>query len=227
MNILKKVVCSSIIGFFSASVICGCGGSGDNGGGSDSSIVDTNYTNIAKESKLEWIQTISKKESIEYGLMDEDEFNLTKVSDYGLPIYLLSKESIEKYSSGNQLNLQSLEEIKFLVRVDKQIRSMITVSTTSKKTTVFGESITANQLNSIFNFLESKQVDTYQFKDLKLVYFFHEESKLTFLYEQKNNWLIPLYLARKALNMEDTLLAESLLKTENMMQKLKQYASKK
>ena len=221
-NILKNVIYISIIGFFSAIVISGCGSNG----GEDSSIVDTNFTKIAKESKLEWIETIPSKESIEYGLMNEDEFNLTKVSDYGLPVYLLSKESVENYSSGNQLDLKSLNEMKFLVRVDKQIRSMITVSTISKTSVAFGESIIANQFNSIFSFLKSKDVDIYQLKSLKLIYFFHGESRLTFLYEQKNNWLIPLSLARKALNIEDVVSDESLFKTEKMMQKLKQYASK-
>ena len=219
MGTFHRVVWISIIVFWSASMVGGCGGSG--------SSAEADYTKIAKESKSSWLQAVSKNESIEYGLMSEDEFNSTTVGDHGLPVYLLSEESVEEYSAGNQLDLQFFEELKFLVRVNSQIRSMITVSTVSKKAVTFGESTIANQLNSIFSFLENKHVNVHQMKSMKLVRFNHEDSKLFFLYEEKNNWLIPLYFARKVLTMENTLLDESLLKTENIMQKLKQHISKK
>ncbi len=219
MGTFHRVVWISIIVFWSASMVGGCGGGG--------SSAEVDYTKIAKESKSGWLQAVSRNESIEYGLMSEDEFNSTTVGDHGLPVYLLSEESVEEYSAGNQLDLKFLKELKFLVRVNSQIRSMITVSTVSKKAVTFGESTIANQLNSIFSFLESKHVNVYQMKNMKLVCFIHGESKLSFLYEQENNWLIPLYLARKALSIGDTVPDESLLETENIMQKLKQYASKK
>ena len=189
--------------FVTLILLVGCGG----GGGvkdkpnidldSITQTVDKNYKNI--------VQNIPTSNLSSFNFLDtEDKF--VKNSKLGEPIlsYTLSTKKIKEYEEGDEIDFEFMDEVKYPVINDNQIRFLIIYSTSKNKIVKVGEAKVANQLNSIQNYFGS-------LKELKFITIFFKNSSEVgiFLYDKSKNWLIPLKGAREILGVSDSVDSKS------------------
>ena len=179
--------------------------------------IETNLEIVQKEQGA-WLKSLPRKDLLSYGFVNSNEFNQTRIGE-PLKVYALSVSEINSYQNVDDFKIGYLNEIKYPIIIDKQIRSMLTFSTKSNKVIRLGEAKIANQLNSIENYLSTT-------KGLDIVMVFEESAPLLFIWQNSFKRLIPLYEARKALKIDENLSDISTLDIDKMIPILKEYYNK-
>ncbi len=216
---LKKEIFKTIGLSLIATLIIACG----DGGNSSSDTNNTqenntsnNTTTTIQQEKNSWLNSIPQKDLISFGFMDSSELNQTQLGN-PIRVYILSEDGINNYQNGSNLDLNSsVNELKYPVIVNNQIRTLLTFSTQTNKVTRIGEADIANQLNSIENYLGTTE-------NLGLVMVFKESAPLIFIWQESSSQLIPLLGTREMLEIDNNISDISIFNISRMIPILKNY----